>query len=126
MDTKIVAIKAELQRRDAGKAKGCFGLIGLVVMASLAACSGMDARRAASALDGLRQIHYSLCVERDAEDDSACETAYQRLRILEPGIEQALDHKEAWVQLAQAARPWIKAIKAEGIKAVKQRLGLPF
>jgi hypothetical protein len=92
-------------------------LIGLVF--GLFGCKGVK-KQAASALDELRQIHYSMCIEHEPtpEDVPACERAYARLRVLEPSIEDALASHAALREAWTYARPYIEGLARQALAMV--------
>lgn len=59
----------------------------------------------AAALDGFRALHFALCLETAPANPAACERAYQRLRALEPDIEDALAARGTWAALRRWAEP---------------------
>lgn len=73
----------------------------------VAACSSTADRRAATALDIARRLHWEACEAEQLLPPGYCAEERARLIALEPGIEDALDKRQAVLKLLDDLLPWL-------------------
>jgi len=104
-------------RREIGP--GWWLLTALAAFLAALALSGCGVKKgdAASALDSLRQLEWSLCEERPPapEDEAACARAYASLRVLEPAIEDQLSKGAAMRAAWGAVRPYAWQVARQAV-----------